>query len=227
MLSCLLLAPALSAAAGAGDDAGILAACSDVAAQKWIEQSPQECVKLVNSGDARMQAFVGIHFLGASDFKTAKLWLSKAAEQGEPMGQDGLGYLYQSGQGVEKNIKIANEYFLKAAKQGNTDAQFWLGENLIVSGNYEEGARWTGQAARKGSADAQFNLAILYRDGHGVKKDEGYMYFWFTAAAMNGHEKSKELMDKLNAQLPKETLDEVNAFVLEQLENCPNCINER
>ncbi len=224
-LFLLLLAPALGAAAG-NESAQIKEACADLSAQKVMEQSAGECARLASSGDAHMQTLVGVHFLGKSDFKLAKQWFSKAAEQGDATAQNGMGFLYQFGHGVEKNRKIANEYFLKSAKQGNADSQYWLGENLILAGNYEEGARWTEQAARHGSADAQFNLAVLYHDGHGVKMDMGYMYFWLTVSVKNGNKKSRELMDQINPTLDTATRLELDAFVQQELENCPDCLNE-
>jgi hypothetical protein len=225
ILLCLLFAPALGAAAG-NDDAQIKEACAELAVQKVMKQPADECVRLAGSGDAHMQTLVGVHFLGKRDFQSARRWFGRAAEQGDATAQNGMGFLYQFGHGVKKDRKIANQYFLKSAKQGNADSQYWLGENLILAGNYQEGAYWTAQGARQGSADAQFNLAVLYRDGHGVKKDEGYMYFWLTVSAQNGNQKSQALMDKLNPMLDQATRDELDAFVQKQLEDCPACLNE-
>ena len=226
ILFCLLLISALNVSAEINDESKVSEACSDLASKQRIKQRQDTCVKLASSGDAHTQAAVGIYFLGNHDYVTAKQWFSKAAAKGEPNAQNGLGYLHQFGYGVRQSRKTANDYFLKSAKQGNSDSQFWLGENLILSKDFKDGAYWTKQAAMNGSADAQFNLAILYRDGHGVREDVGYSYFWFTVAATNGHQKSKELIDDLNAKLPKEVFEELRAFTQRQLADCPNCINK-
>lgn len=226
ILFWLLLISSISASAEIYDESKVMEACSDLAYKQRIQQPQETCVKLVRTGDAHTQAVVGIYFLGNHDYVNAKQWFRKAADKGDPNAQNGLGYLYQFGYGVTQSRKKANDYFLKSAKQGNSDSQFWLGENLILSKDFKEGAYWTDQAARNGSADAQFNLAILYRDGRGVSKDVGYMYFWFTVAATNGHKKSKELTHNLNAELPKDVSEELRTFVQRQLADCPNCINK-
>jgi TPR repeat protein len=46
----------------------------------------------------------------------------KAAKQGDPLSQHNLGYCYENGEGVEKDIKKAIEWYQKAAKQGHEDS---------------------------------------------------------------------------------------------------------
>ena len=62
-----------------------------------------------------------------NDFAEAAKWYRKAADQGDPMGQGMLGWLYATGRGVDKDLKTAVEWFRKGAKQGNAEAQFGMG----------------------------------------------------------------------------------------------------
>ena len=62
-----------------------------------------------------------------NDFAEAAKWFRKAAEQGDPMGQGMLGWLYATGRGVDKDLKTAVEWFRKGAAQGNAEAQFGMG----------------------------------------------------------------------------------------------------
>ena len=226
LLLCLLL-PAVSAAAAGNDDASIRTACTELATKIRAVDSVDSCVKQAAARDAHTEALIGIYFMSHNDLAAAILWYKRAADQGDAIAEDGLGYLYQSGHGVKKNQKIANAYFRKSAQQGFPDGQFYLGENLILAKHYKEGAYWTEKAARKGSADAQFNLAVLYRDGHGVPKDSGYMYFWFKVSAENGNPKSQEVISRMDPMLPAKVRAEVDRFIKAQLKRCPDCINAK
>ena len=123
--------------------------CRYLDLSKKLEIPIHSCLEATKQGDSKIQTYIGIYYLEKSDFNNAKKWFEKAAIQGEPNAQNGLGYLYQFGYGVEKDRKKANELFLKSAKQGNPDSQYWLGENLFLDGQQKEGFKWTKKAAEK------------------------------------------------------------------------------
>ena len=50
-------------------------------------------------------------------------WYRAAAEQGYPRAQTNLGYLYESGDGVEQSWEEAVKWYLAAAEQGYSRAQ--------------------------------------------------------------------------------------------------------
>ena len=70
---------------------------------------------------------------GVNDFAEAAKWYRKAADQGDPMAQGVLGWLYATGRGVDKDLKTAVEWFRKGAAQGNAEAQFGMGFSLRES----------------------------------------------------------------------------------------------
>ena len=70
---------------------------------------------------------------GVNDFAEAAKWYRKAADQGDPMAQGMLGWLYATGRGVDKDLKTAVEWFRKGAAQGNAEAQFGMGFSLRES----------------------------------------------------------------------------------------------
>lgn len=70
---------------------------------------------------------------GVNDFAEAAKWYRKAAEQGDPMAQGMLGWLYATGRGVDKDLKTAVEWFRKGAMQGNAEALFGMGFSLRES----------------------------------------------------------------------------------------------
>jgi TPR repeat protein len=134
-----------------------------------------------------------------------EIWFEKSANQGNPSGQNGLGYLYQQGDGgLPKDLEKANDWFLKSAQQGDSDSQFWLGENLYLSGNKTEGYNWTLKASLNGSKDAQFNLGVMLQNGEGTAKDETLAIIWFIISATNENERSKQIVDNLKEKVSED-----------------------
>ena len=50
------------------------------------------------------------------------------------------------------------------------------------------------RAAKKGNAVAQFDLAMMYASGNGVKKNESIAFNWFQKSARNDHVEAKYYM---------------------------------
>ena len=75
-------------------------------------------------------------------------------------------------------ILSANQKDRQAAEQGHVDAQRKLGDVYFSGTRVEESAEraveWHTKAAELGGPDAQFQLAIRYKDGEGVPEDD----FW-------------------------------------------------
>lgn len=168
-------------------------------------KAKDECLQASKAGDPLCQAYLGIIYMSEKDMCNARIWFEKSANRGNPIGQNGLGYLYQNGLGeLPKDIKKANEWFLKSAEQGNSDSQFWLGENLFLSGNKTDGYKWTLKASINGSGDAQFNLGAMFYNGDGTEKNDSLAIMWFIISATNGNEKSKDFIDDLKAKISDE-----------------------
>jgi len=62
-------------------------------------------------------------------------------------------------------------------------------------------ARWFTTAALHGITDSQYNLAILYERGLGVKKDQAEALFWYLAAARQGDEEAAKKAKALDKSL--------------------------
>jgi TPR repeat protein len=89
------------------------------------------------------------------------------------------------------DFKTALSEWLPLAKQGNAEAQTYLGimyaKGQGVSPDFQEAIAWTRKAAEQGSADAQNNLGIVYYNGQGVAQDYQAAAAWFRKAAAQGH----------------------------------------
>ena len=88
--------------------------------------------------------------------------MREAAEAELPVAQAYLGTLYANGEGVEKNLTTAAEWYRKAAEYGNSLGQAALGAavfyGLGVPADTVEGYAWTRLAAEQGFPKAISNL---------------------------------------------------------------------
>jgi uncharacterized protein len=117
-------------------------------------------------------------------------WL-KAAEKGDPVAQYNLSFLYDEGQGIEKDAVKGAEWLTKAAEQGYVNAQFNLGNNYNngVSGvalNVDRAIHWLTKAAEQGDPKGQFNLGLIYENNEGYR-DYAKAALWYGKAAAQDH----------------------------------------
>ena len=133
------------------------------------------------------------------DFKS----LNPLAEKGNAMAQFKLGGMFYLGDGVEKDLKEADRWWLKAAGsfrkaalKGDAEAQMNLGymydRGNGVSKNLKRANWWIRKAADQGYARAQTDLAYGYERGKGVLEDYVTAYAWYNIAAANGRALAKE-----------------------------------
>lgn len=114
----------------------------------------------------------------------------KAADKGSTAAMIELGVLYANGSSVAKDEAQARALFQRAADAGNA-----LGlSHLAALGNTGGGAIEPAQqralltnAAEANSADAQFQLGLMYANGVGGPKDDVVARSWFEKAAAQGN----------------------------------------
>lgn len=80
-----------------------------------------------------------------------------------------LAYMYYEGRGVEKDIEQAFKLFMKAAEQGDADAQMFLGIRFLqgkgVPQNYSSAHEWFSKAVEQGVEKAQLYLdAVCFKE---------------------------------------------------------------
>jgi TPR repeat protein len=74
--------------------------------------------------------------------------------------------MYEYGEGTRKNTALANEWYLKAANNGNATAQLNIGNNYLygqngLPKNRTQALNWIRKAANNGNAQAKLVLAGL------------------------------------------------------------------
>ena len=67
-----------------------------------------------------------------------------------------------------------------------SDSPIDAGVTAVDNGDYAEAFTIFSRLAEAGNAEAQYNLAMLYRTGKGVEKDMGASFKWFQQAAEQG-----------------------------------------
>ena len=116
------------------------------------------------------------------DYETAVPLLKQYAEERIPEGCTLLGHCYFNGLGVIEDKTKAIGYYLTAAKQNDPEALVSLG-NIYIDCDLDQEALYSfKKAAEIGSADAVFNLALIYYQGlktvpHDYAKAAFYLQF--------------------------------------------------
>ncbi|GHV48269.1 hypothetical protein AGMMS49546_38690 [Spirochaetia bacterium] len=85
---------------------------------------------------------------------------------------------------------------LKAAEQGDVEAQGLLGEHYNMDSeprDYDQAIYWFTKAAEQGDVVAQYNLGCMY---HNIRKDKNKAIYWCTKAAEQGNAQAKEKLEK-------------------------------
>lgn len=93
-------------------------------------------------------------------------------------------------------LSPSTEELLEKAESGDLDAQFGLACKYELTKDYSNAAVWYQKASDNGSAEAQYHLAHLYRQGKGVEKsNEKYMELLESSAARGFQMAVNELED--------------------------------
>jgi S1-C subfamily serine protease len=118
------------------------------------------------------------------------IWLP-LAHQGDSSAQINLGFMYDYGYGVERDVRQAADWYRLSAKAGLAAAQFNLALMYIEGrGVHQSPVRasyWFQQAAEQGQADAQYALALHLRDEMAVPQKSEAVQHWLREASAQGH----------------------------------------
>jgi len=125
-------------------------------------------------------------------------YAKRAAEEGNPRAQFDLGLMYANGTGVEKNEALALMWFNRAS-QNNLTKALNLQKVTVTTGTSQK-FKFAQEAAKRGDARAQFDLAMMYQKGDGVTRNERLAFKYFHKAARKNHAEAKFQMGLSFAQ---------------------------
>lgn len=114
-----------------------------------------------------------------------------AAENGDVKAQLRLAESYMLGsQGGQQDYQQAYVWLAKAADQGDSGAQYYLGrlseQGLGVPRDYKQAIAWFRKAADQGNTQAQFRLGWIYEHGQGVPPNYKQSAAWYRKCAEQG-----------------------------------------
>ena len=112
---------------------------------------------------------------------------------GKQLGRVDFGARYADTRGGPKQAEAALAWAREAARQDNREVMFLLGRLLLGSTEpaaRSEGLDWLKRSAELGLPEAQYELASMYAQGHGVTRDQDTAINWARKAADQGHEEA-------------------------------------
>ena len=132
------------------------------------------------------------------DFSEALIRLIAEAQKGNILAVYDLGRIYSSGLGVDKNLEVAHEYYVKALAGFNEVesqkswkyTEYRIGK-MVASGigteqDYQKAAEWFELSAEKKYKYAQYSLGALYHRGQGVGQDMDKAFELYLKSAKQG-----------------------------------------
>jgi uncharacterized protein len=133
---------------------------------------------------------LGRAYAAGQKFTDAVAAYRKASDKGSTAAMVELGLLLQNGTGVTADPQQARGLFERAAAAGNPRGATSLVALSGSGGLPSDPAEARGmleKAAEANSAEAQFQLGVMYAEGTGGPKDDASARSWFEKAAAQGH----------------------------------------
>ena len=112
-----------------------------------------------------------------------------------------LGWFYENGVIVKKDLEEAFDNYKTAANCGIEEALIKCGEMYeqgIGHGYAVNALDYYREAAQKGNDYAMYKLGKLYEEGKYEEKNLKYAKYWYEKASEGGNEEAKKALDKLN-----------------------------
>ena len=123
----------------------------------------------------------------AADYTGARTIAEPYATAGDANARHLIGYLFERGLGVERNLSKALELYSAAASDGNTDAILALGDLAMgapgVTRNIDKAIGWYRMGVESGDARAEARLGAIYADPAIGRRDMKRAITLFEAAA--------------------------------------------
>jgi len=107
-----------------------------------VPQDDEEAMRLyrlaAEQGDAAAQDMLSWMLAEQGDYEEARIHAEEAAAQGVAASMTRLGNLYHDALGVERDSRLAADWWRKAAERGNADGQAMLGAAYLTGGGVKQ-----------------------------------------------------------------------------------------
>jgi TPR repeat protein len=139
---------------------------------------------------AQMLMEQGGRLYRAKNYAEAVPVFLEAAKLGNAAAQLQVGWHYEFGKGVRRNLKEAARWYLAAAEQGDALAQCNLATMYEtgngIGENWMEAAHWYLQAAKQNDVRGLYNMGRAYEFGIGVPQNRSAAISFYKKAAAKG-----------------------------------------
>jgi tetratricopeptide (TPR) repeat protein len=142
------------------------------------------------------RAAEGVAAYRAKKYNQARPILDETAQQGVAEAQFLLGEMYKHGRGVRTDEATAEGWYLKAAQQDHTQAQYTLARHYRDTRRSDEALRWYEAAAENGHAEAQYQAGFTYMK----QNEEAKAIQWWRKAAAQGHDRATKALDRIDSR---------------------------
>lgn len=162
---------------------------------QYIPEAIEAFTALADQGDAQATYYLGLIYADTqcpqADPGRAMGYFLAAADQDYAPAMREVGHLYDTGNGVPRNLLLALDWYRRA--EATEQREPWLAQVM-----HDEGAELIRQPlpallktlqtqAEGGDVQAQYRLAITYDLGRLVEADPSQAFKWYGAAAASGH----------------------------------------
>jgi TPR repeat protein len=169
---------------------------NELEAMKWAK-------KAAAHGSIEAIRFLGSNYYSEGDYDNAAAYLSQTAEAGDVHSLLLYGYMFQEGEGVEKNEREAAKFYRKGAEENDPACMTNLA-NLYVNGtgvpvDYKKALDYYLRASEQEFGAANYMLGILYKNGTGVEKNKALAKKYLQLAVAQEFEAAQAELDSLNS----------------------------
>jgi TPR repeat protein len=159
---------------------------------KNLGQAQRLLFRAGNAGIADAFAYGGELYFEENppNYFQAKSWFEQAVQGGSANGLADLGWLYESGSGVNKDETRALSLFNEAAKGGSAEGMYRMGvayhEGLGVQKDRASACQWFIRAATYDHPDAEEEAGFCYYNGTGIAQSHETAFGLFARAGQAG-----------------------------------------
>lgn len=158
--------------------------------------------RFAQNGNPEAMGFVGLMFLrglGVRAYPDSGIyWLRAGAYRRDPQAMTELGSAYQSGDGVDRSLGRARDWYHKAADEKHwAEAMRRLGASFRDEQDYGAALLWYRSAMQAGSLDARIDAGGLYELGQGTPRDPEAARCLYQTAAEAGSIRGMLIMGRI------------------------------
>nr|WP_219895117.1 SPOR domain-containing protein [Aquisediminimonas profunda] len=159
-------------------------------------------VTLLLAGPALADVKAGTDAWNRGDYATAVKEWRQPAINGNAEAQFNMGQAYKLGRGVPADPKQAGDWFLKAAQQGNIQAEDNYGIILFQYGDRQKAYPYLQKSAARGEPRAQYLVGTALFNGDFGQKDWPRAYALMTRAAAAGLTSATTSLAQMDKYIP-------------------------